>query len=267
MRVVVMLAVHNQANSLRKCIDSVIQQTWPDWHLCVVDDGSTDGSGDVAAAGSPRVTVLRNECRMGLAASLNRIWRTLRADLYARIDADDVCLPDRLRQQIEYLERHPEVAVLGGGALVIGPDGEVAGCFRRPERHEELMAGLFRQNPFLHPTVIMRREFLEVTGGYDPTLWRAQDYDLWLRGAQYFRYANLSEPLIAYRCCARPAREAIYWGTVVLLRAARRRRLGWIGYWYAARYAIGALAIRWGWKAHPLLSRVEPHSMPLRRVA
>ncbi|GIW93676.1 MAG: hypothetical protein KatS3mg110_1717 [Pirellulaceae bacterium] len=252
MRVVVMLAVYNQAHTLPECLESLQAQTGTAWQLCALDDASTDGSGSLLQQWVERHggIFFRNTKRLGLAASLNRIWREVPAELYARMDGDDICLPERLRRQVEYLERHPEVAVLGGAAEIMDADGNTLGILERPAEHEQLVRVRFRENPFVHPTVMMRRRFLEEMGGYDEGLPRGQDYDLWLRGINRFRYANLSSPLLRYRCNSRPGWKAIYWGTVVLIRAARRERLGWQAYGYAARYAIGAVLMRMGWRSH-----------------
>jgi hypothetical protein len=168
--------------------------------------------------------------------------------LYARIDGDDIWLPERLRRQIDFLDRHPEVAVLGGAAEVIDPDGNTLGILERPIEHERLARERFRQNPFIHPTVMIRRRFLEELGGYDESLPRGQDYDLWLRGINRFRYANLSVPLIRYRYTPCPSWKTIYWGVVVQIRAVRREGMGWPAYGYAVRFAIGATLLRMGWR-------------------
>lgn len=274
MRLVIMLPVHNGRNTLAACIDSILAQTWSDWTLCIVDDGSTDGSFALAQnyCSDPRVHILRQPQQCGLAASLNRVWRSFPADLYARIDADDVCLPERLRLQYQFMQRHPEVAVLGGGAQIVDEQGTVVATYQRPINHEELAARILKENPFIHPTVMMRHSFLEAMQGYDETMVRAQDYDLWLRGVAYFRYHNLPTPLIRYRLAPRPSWQTVYWGAVALARAVRRQRLGWLAYRFPLRFILGTVLVRLGWRQHAMQRRgnyieCDTHCVPKRKAA
>lgn len=257
MQVVIMLAVHNGEGTLAACVESILNQTWSDWTLCVVDDGSTDHTYGVLRKFQrhPRIRISRQQRKLGLAVSLNRIWRGFPAKLYARIDADDTCFPDRLAIQCQFMERHPDVSVLGGGAQIVGEDGSLLGTAYRPVYHEQLAANILRENPFIHPTVMMRREFLERLGGYDEGLRRAQDHDLWLRGVKEFRYHNLPTPLIRYRLTAHPSWQSIYWGAVVLARAVRQQKLGLWGYRFPLRFILGNLLVKSGWRRHALLRK------------
>lgn len=121
------------------------------------------------------------------------------------MDGDDIALPDRLERQVAFLDRHPEVAVLGGSAILIGADGMpflTASC---PLHDAEIKAVLARSNPFTHSTVVMRRAALDAVGLYRPAAIHAEDYDLWLRMAERFQLAGLAEPVLRYRVHARQA--------------------------------------------------------------
>ena len=250
MTVTVLMAVYNEAGDLERAVRSVRGQTHEDWELLVVDDGSTDGTPlllERLCAEERRLRVVHNEVNRGLPAALNRGWRQARSELIARLDADDVCLPTRLAAQLRYLNDHPEVAVLGTGAELVDERGALGETFR-PEQHEVLVARIYRENPFIHPTVMMRRSFLEATGGYDERLRRAQDYDLWLRGYRSFRYHNLAQALVRHRVSRRPRPSAVVYGTYMLVRAAHREgRLsthGWYGLRFLAAGLLGSVGIR-----------------------
>ena len=227
MLVTVLMGVHNNVDSVRSAIESIRQQSYLDWEFFIVDDASTDGTRTVLkrlAGEEPRITLVRNSVNRGLAASLNRGWRMAKGDLIARMDADDESLPDRLQLQVEFMGSHPEVAVLGGGAELIDETGCRLGLALRPEHHEELVRRILKENPLIHPTVMLRRAFLKTMGGYDDRLRRAQDYDLWLRAYRQFRFHNLQRPLIRFRVPRSIPLQSILWGTFVRGRTARRER-------------------------------------------
>jgi glycosyltransferase involved in cell wall biosynthesis len=249
MLVSVVLAVHNGAPSLEAAVASVLTQTLTSLELVLVDDGSTDDTPAIVgryASSDPRVVALRTPHRVGLPAALNLGWRRARGDLIARLDADDECLPTRLERQLDYLRGHPEVDVLGTGAILVDEDGRELGTAVRPPDHETLVREIYRAGPFMHPTVMMRRLFLEALGGYDEKLRRAQDFDLWLRGRHRFRYANLQEPLVRYRVRARPLAGQVAWGSYVLARGAWREGRFLRDGQYAARYLAATLLGRLG---------------------
>ena len=245
--VTVVLAAYNAEHVVGRAVASIVAQTHPSWDLLAIDDGSTDGTIGVlerAAAADSRIEVVRNDRNRGLAASLNDGWRRARGELVARMDADDVSLPDRLQRQASFLARHPEVDVLGTGARLVDADGRVLRDARRPERHEELVARMYKETPFFHPSVMARRSFLDRAGGYDERLRRSQDIDLWLRTYRRFRFHNLPEPLIEYRVPGRPPLAAIAWGTYVLARAAYREGLLPSRGWYSLRF-LAATSLSW----------------------
>ena len=234
----ILLAVYNGASTLRSAVESLRQQTWRHWELILVDDGSTDATASVAtelAASDSRICVVTNDRNLGLAESLNRAFRMSSGEFIARMDADDRSLPERLSRQIEFLRSHAEVAVLGTAAHEIDSARNRIGLTTRREHHDEIAAHMFKENPFIHPSVMLRREFLVALAGYDQTLRRAQDYDLWLRGYQSFRYHNLPEPLLEYRRPSAPTWSSFWAGARVLWRAGIRESHPLLGAWGAAR--------------------------------
>ena len=249
MHVTVLMAAYNDGASVEAAVESVRAQTYPDWDLLIVDDGSTDRTPAILqrlAQQDERITVLRNPTNRGLAASLNIGWRRARGELIARMDADDLCLPERLQRQVQFMTAHPEVAVLGAGVEYMDQNGRTLGRGVRPQQHEELVQKILREAPFYHPSVMVRRAFYEALGGYDERLRRGQDYDLWLRGRHRFRFHNLTEPLIRYRLPQKLSIKPILWATYVLFRTVCRERTSLGHFWYPLRWFAGGVLTRTG---------------------
>lgn len=243
------MAVYNGRISISATIDSILSQTWSDWDLLVIDDASTDETSEQLqsfASRDPRIAVLRTPTNLGLATCLNLGWHKAQGDMIARIDADDLCMPVRLEHQVEFMLAHPEVSVLGTAAELVDEQGRPLGVAFRPEHHRELAARIYKENPFIHPSVIVRRRFFEVVGGYDEKLRRSQDYDLWLRGYRHFQYGNLQEPLIRYRVRRKQPWNQMFIGSFVSGRSAWREGLFLTHGWYALRYFVAVLLTNMG---------------------
>ena len=249
MHVTVLMAVYNDTGTVEAAVESVRAQTYPDWDLLIVDDGSTDKTPAILrriAEQDKRITVLRNPTNRGLAASLNIGWRQARGELIARMDADDLCLPERLQRQVQFMTAHPEVGVLGTGAEFMTHDGRTLGHASRPRQHEELTRRILRENPFFHPSVMVRQSFYEAMDGYDERLRRGQDYDLWLRGRHAFRFHNLAEPLIRYRARRRTSLKPSLWATYVMARTVCRERMPPTHFWFPLRWFLGGVLAKIG---------------------
>ncbi|MBI5759479.1 MAG: glycosyltransferase family 2 protein [Planctomycetales bacterium] len=248
MHVTVLMSVFNRSSRVAAAIDSLLAQTYTDWDLMVVDDCSTDESPQTLAAYAardPRITVLTNTKNEGQSASLNRAWQAARGPLMARMDDDDVSLPERFARQVEFLQGHPEVDVLGTAAEYVDQSGRSLGIVRRPESHADLAREIYHNVPVLHPTVMMRREVLDELGGYHPGLRRAQDHDLWFRAYRRFTFRNLSEPLLRYTAPGRPSWPTIREGAYVLACAGWREARPFTGGWRASWYTAACLYRRW----------------------
>ena len=197
------MSVFNGACFLDEAIASVRAQTFADFEFLVLDDGSTDASRAIIehhAATDPRIRPIFRENR-GLIASLNQLLGEARAPLIARMDADDVCRPQRFERQIAFLAGHPDYAVVGSAAEDIDEHGAPypAPDHPPPLTHEEVVAGIETRSPLCHPAVMARRETMLAAGGYHPAFRHCEDYDLWLRICGLARIGNLAEPLLRYR--------------------------------------------------------------------
>ncbi len=180
----IIMATFNAAPTLEQALTSIAAQTYSEWELVVCDDASTDRSVEVlrgfADAHPGRVKVLANEVNSKLAFSLNRCLAVARGDLVARMDADDVCRPERLERQVRFLAAHPDIAVVGTAMQRFDNSG-LKDVLLLPERptQEAMRHGV----PFAHATIVGRRSMFDVLGGYTVArrTERGQDYDLWFR--------------------------------------------------------------------------------------
>ncbi len=195
----VLMSVHDGAPLVAEAVASVLGQTDGDLELIVVDDGSTDATPTLlAAVVDPRLRVHR-QARTGLTRALNHALGLARGDLVARLDADDVALPERLTRQRAFLAAHPDVGLLGTAAREVDPAGGVERIVRPPADDAALRRALIRANPFVHSSMMVRRALLVGAGGYDERLAVAQDYELWMRLAGLTRLANLEDVLVVRR--------------------------------------------------------------------
>jgi hypothetical protein len=197
----VVMSVFNGQAFLAEAIESILNQTLDDYEFVIVDDGSTDRTAKILAeyaSRDERVRVYRHENR-GRAVSLNIGIGLARGKYIARMDADDIALPNRLREQIDFMDTHPEVGLLGGAFELISTNGRVLKTVRFPSEDSAIRAVMLACNPFSHPTVVMRKELVSATGGYRKALLDADDYDLWLRISERSQLANLEKCVLQYR--------------------------------------------------------------------
>lgn len=255
-------AFNEEPAVLAQSLDSVATQTFADFECIVVDESTAPESAQACrdlCARDPRFRYVHPEQRLGLAASLNLGIAMARAPLIARFDSDDVCQPDRLALQVDYLRRHPEVDVLGGGLEIMDESGRTLAYRAYPAEDAEIQRRFDTTTAVAHPTVMMRKSVLDRFGVYDPAFRFAEDLDLWLRlGNHGVRFANLSQVLVRYRQ-ADTSRNRGHWDFNL---RARTRNFSWRG---RPRRALGIAAIAiWARIPRALQQRVF-HGVLLQR--
>jgi len=200
-RVTVLMPLFNAERHVGVAIGSILRQTYRDFELVVIDDGSTDRSREIARSlDDPRIRVIANEQNIGLAPSLNRGLAVARGDLIARQDADDVSEPERLARQVAAMDAQPELALLGSQAHAVDEGGRALKPVDRPVDETSIRwYGLF-DNPFVHTSVVFRRGLVWDADirGY-PELAYAEDYALWSSVMRRHAVANLADRLVTFR--------------------------------------------------------------------
>jgi glycosyltransferase involved in cell wall biosynthesis len=197
--VTVLMPVRDCATTLGLTLRSLARQTLADWRLLVLDDGSRDGTAELARRlGDSRVEVLADGRTLGLAARLNQAIELARSPYLARMDGDDVCYPERLERQLAFMEAHRELDLVGAAVMVFGPGGRPLGTRSAPPGHDAICARPGSGFPLVHPTFFGRADFFR-RHRYRPSLLRSQDQDLLLRSYRESRFANVPEILLGYR--------------------------------------------------------------------
>jgi glycosyltransferase involved in cell wall biosynthesis len=217
------MPVRDGERFVAEAVESVLGQSVSDLELIVVDDGSTDSTPQLLArVADPRLRVLTRP-RQGLTAALNAGCAEATAPLIARMDGDDTALPDRFERQLAFLDARPDVALAGGGIVLVDEHG---GEFDREPA--PAVPSLVERNDLVHGTVVMRTEAFRALHGY--RLDQAEDYDLWLRFQERHGVAAVEEPVIRYRfhpgqfSVTKLERQAL--GALCVRAAARARRAG-----------------------------------------
>ena len=197
----VLMAVRDGAAFLDDALASLKKQDFQDFEIVLIDNGSRDETVRIIAAWAtrePRLKPFRLE-RPGLARSLRYAASRASAPILARLDADDMAMPSRLGVQYAVMQRNPSLGLLGSSAEIINGLGHKIGERHLPTTDWELKQFLDAGNPFVHSSVMMRRDAYERAGGYRDGLRVCEDFDLWCRMAEVSEIANLDIPLVRYR--------------------------------------------------------------------
>jgi hypothetical protein len=197
----VVLSVRNGGADLPKAIDSILTQTFANFELIAINNGSTDGTYSyLDGISDPRVRVF-HQADAGLAAALNRGIALARGRYIARQDHDDLADPRRIAKQVAFLDTHPDHALVGTRAEIWIGDKPSGRFHDHPTEDQTLRFNLLFNNPFVHSSVMIRKSALDRVGGYttDPARQPPEDYELWSRIARHYRVANLAERLTVYR--------------------------------------------------------------------
>lgn len=197
----VILPVYNGLPYLERAIESVLSQSFGNFELLIIDDGSTDESAAVIAQfDDPRIRFFQQANR-GLAATLNRAISLAQGKYIARQDQDDVCFPERFQKQVEFLDAHPEIGMVGTAAKIWVGNERTNRVLAHPTEDAAIKFGMLFNNYFVHSSMMIRRAVFDTVGGYaeDKSRQPPEDYELWSRVIKQFKVANLPDILMAYR--------------------------------------------------------------------
>ncbi|RJR44255.1 MAG: glycosyltransferase [Deltaproteobacteria bacterium] len=227
---VIMPVCNDRREYLDLAVESILRQTYDNFELLIMDDGSgpeTAAALDAVARRDGRIRLLRQE-NAGLTKTLNRLIHQAQGTFIARQDADDLSEPDRLERQVSFLTCHPEVMLLGTGCLLIDEAGKILLHHQVKTRPNTLRRLLRRTNQFVHGSVMFRSDIFDKSM-YNEEYRYAQDYEFFLRISERHVIANLNLPLYRYRInpasiSVAKSREQIFMGMVVREMARRRRQ-------------------------------------------
>jgi glycosyltransferase involved in cell wall biosynthesis len=229
----VILPVFNSQRYLASAVGSILDQSFRDFEFIIIDDGSTDRSLDILrelAASDSRIRLISRP-NTGYTTALNEMIALATGEFVARMDADDISLPDRFDQQVRFLQANPQIAVVGTFIQRMDPEGQDIAPLEYPVDHD----GIDRMHiagagvALAHPAVMMRAHAIRLSGGYRKEFEPAEDYDLWLRLAERWQLANIPRVLLRYRLHAQGqclSRREQQWNKAQIARAQAWQRRG-----------------------------------------
>lgn len=199
----VILPVYNASKYLCEALESLRYQTYSHFEVIAIDDASEDDSLKLLQGYTkldPRFRVIKNKSHLGIAGTLNFGLTKAKGRFIARMDADDISLPNRFQKQVKYLLAHPGVVVVGGQCLTIDKNSRITGKKLFPTNHIAINELMYTANPLQHPSIMINRSLLpDPFFWYDPRLVPAEDLDLYFRLGKFGLFANLKTAVLMYR--------------------------------------------------------------------
>lgn len=199
MKISVIMPAYNAEKYIKEAIDSILNQTYADFEFIIINDGSSDRTEEIILSyNDPRIVYVKNEKNLGVASSLNRGLETAGGEYIARMDSDDISMPERFEKQVAYLKNHESTVVLGTAINSFDGIGfQSQKTFSQDL--EDMKVDLFFSCGLAHPSVMMRRDVIRELGGYDPNYNGLEDYELWCRVIEKYEITTLPDILLRYR--------------------------------------------------------------------
>jgi glycosyltransferase involved in cell wall biosynthesis len=197
----VVMPVYNAEKYVKESVESILNQTYKNFELIVIDDGSKDKSFEIVAelaAKDKRIKLLKNDRNLGVSATRNKCIDFSDGEYVALMDSDDISLPKRLEKQVAFLSENRELGLLGSSVEVINEAGEIVGVWKYPETHDEISVEMIFSSPFASSSVIIRRDAVTRVK-YNEDLIVAEDYDFYSRLSKNTKTHNLKDTLVKYR--------------------------------------------------------------------
>lgn len=198
-KISVVMSVYNAEQYLGEATDSILNQTFKNFEFIIVNDGSTDSSLDIIKSYNDARIVVIDQKNTGLAKALNNGIKIAKGKYIARMDADDISMPDRLQLQYDFLEKHPECVAVGSNAEIIDKDGNYVYTSNQALCWEEIKNNL-PSTPFIHSSTMYRKTDFDKVGGY-PEIYRIEDVVFFNKLAKIGELRNVPDILIKYRLC------------------------------------------------------------------
>lgn len=240
------MPVFNWEQTLNAAVQSILNQTYSNWELILIDDGSQDKTLEIAHSfQDPRIKIVCGGSNHQLPSRLNQSIELSRGKYFARMDGDDVSYPERLQRQVEYLEQHPEIDLLSTAYINFNDRGEAVGVKAVPESHEQICARPWAGFPVQHPTWTGRLDWFE-KHQYRSDAIRMEDYDLMLRTYQTSKFATLPEFLLGYRVPSLSLKKSLtgrYYLCRLLIQTALKNRSWRFGLAIVAQISKSVLEI------------------------
>lgn len=194
----VIMPAYNCEAFIRESVESILSQTFTDFEFFIIDDASTDRTVEIIKEyNDTRINLIVKPANTGYTDSLNMAIKFAKGKYIARMDADDISLPDRLSRQYDYLRQHDDVGICGTNITFFGSK---SGLSKYLENHSDIIKNLGFSCPFAHPTVMMQKKiFTEHALYYDKNFEPAEDYDLWIKILSVTKGHNIQIPLLKYR--------------------------------------------------------------------
>jgi glycosyltransferase involved in cell wall biosynthesis len=198
--ITVLMPAYNAEKYIGQAINSILNQIFTDFELLIINDGSTDATKQIIDSFADSRIRLINQTNQGIAAALNIGLLNAKADLIARFDADDICMPERLVVQYDFLLDHPDYIIVGSDADYMDMNGEYVFTYRMPAHTNEAIQELTQNKcPFIHSAVLFRKDPIIKAGGYDTHAYAFQDHLLWSEIIKQGKAYNLSQTLLQVR--------------------------------------------------------------------
>lgn len=199
-KVTVLMPAYNAGKYIAEAIESVLQQTFTDFNLLIVNDGSADNTPEIIRSFSDKRIHLIHQSHKGIAAALNKGLSKATSEYIARFDADDICFPERLTEQVSFLDSHQDYIIVGSEAEYISENGEHLFHFKSiGHTHEQIIQKIYSYCPFVHSSVMYRKEAVIKAGGYSVHAHNFEDYLLWMQLLKSGKFYNLPQQLIRVR--------------------------------------------------------------------
>ena len=196
--VTVLMPVYNGEKYLKEAIESILNQTYIDFEFLIIDDGSEDRTEEIIKSYSdPRIQYIKNNENLKIISTLNKGLSIARGKYIARMDADDICVVNRLEKQVKFLENNPSIGLIGSDYISFGTINK---SIHYPSQYEDLKFSALFYNPFCHPSIMMRKDIItKYNLSYNSAFLHVEDYKLWTEFLINCNCQNISEELISYR--------------------------------------------------------------------